>query len=141
MRRNAAARGFLVGCLRDPRSDTQVFVVVIFGTRLRHYSTARSPLPTSECRASAGLPRFFTVVSYEVGGTEFSGESTGAVPAGRLEDCNRELCAALLLSRETDFDGLRSELQAALREYVLRLRKLAADSLASKQPPQNRRKY
>ena len=63
---------------------------------------------------------------------EGSGEAAlvWQVPASRLDDRIRQLCARVVTSGEEDLGPAISELKAALREHNRRLRKLAADTIA-----------
>lgn len=51
------------------------------------------------------------------------------MPARRLEDRIRELCAKVIVAREEDVGPAIAELKSALHEHNDRLRKLAATKL------------
>jgi hypothetical protein len=53
------------------------------------------------------------------------------MPARRLEDRIRELCARAISAQESELDSIFFALQQALREHNERLRKLAAEKLAA----------
>jgi hypothetical protein len=51
------------------------------------------------------------------------------VPARRLEDRIRELCAKVLQARDAEVNSTLSELRSAMQEHTQRLRNLAASKL------------
>jgi hypothetical protein len=48
-----------------------------------------------------------------------------AMPARRLEDRIKEMCARLLIEREPDWSITAHELQVALKQHILRMSNLA----------------
>ncbi len=55
------------------------------------------------------------------------------VPSRRLDDHIRDLCAKALTAPDSELDAIFSELNGALHGHNERLRKLAAEKLASRQ--------
>jgi hypothetical protein len=53
------------------------------------------------------------------------------MPSRRLEDRIRELCAKAVAADSSELSAIFSELKSALHEHSERLRKLAAEKLAS----------
>jgi RecJ-like exonuclease len=60
------------------------------------------------------------------------------MPARRLEDRIRELCAKVSVAPETELDAALSELKSALHEHSVRLRKMAAENFAKRKPGDKR---
>jgi hypothetical protein len=63
-----------------------------------------------------------------------------AMPARRLEDRIRELCARLLMEEEPKWSATAHELQLALQEHTLRIRNLAAAVFVAGTPIMERRR-
>jgi hypothetical protein len=60
------------------------------------------------------------------------------VPARRLDDRIRDLCAKAVTAPESELHAIFSELNAALREHNERLRKLAAEKLGPRPDERSR---
>lgn len=64
------------------------------------------------------------------------------MPARRLEDRIRELCARALYAKEPEWDTVVHELQLAIQEHILRLANVATAATVAGKPEvmQERRK-
>jgi hypothetical protein len=62
------------------------------------------------------------------------------MPARRLEDRIRELCARLLMEQEPTWSTTARDLQVALQEHIQRINKLATAVLVAGAAAQERRK-
>jgi hypothetical protein len=56
------------------------------------------------------------------------------VPSRRLDDQIRELCARAVSDPHEDTEAILKELQDAIREKIMRLRRIAANKLVEKSP-------
>jgi len=62
------------------------------------------------------------------------------MPARRLEDRIREMCARLLIETEPNWSLTAQELQLALQEHILRMSNLATAVLVAGAPTAERRR-
>ena len=68
--------------------------------------------------------------------------ASSTMPARRLEDRIRELCARALYAKEPEWDTVVHELQLAIQEHILRLANVATAATVAGKPEvmQERRK-
>ena len=62
------------------------------------------------------------------------GSSTPPMPARRLEDRIRELCARALFEKEPEWSATIHQLQLAIQEHALRVTNANAASIVSRKP-------
>jgi hypothetical protein len=62
------------------------------------------------------------------------------MPARRLEDRIKEMCARLLIEKEPDWSITAHDLQLALKEHILRMSNLATAVFVAGAPTSERRK-
>ena len=65
----------------------------------------------------------------------FSAVALCRVPFPRLDERIRELCAKAVTVPEAELEAILRELNSALREHTMQLRKLAATKLAGRDKP------
>ncbi len=57
------------------------------------------------------------------------------MPSRRLDEHIRDLCAKVVNARDIELEAAIAQLNSALREHSIRLRKMAAEKLTGAEPP------
>ena len=98
-------------------------------------------------RSGVGKKLYYAYVIRGIEGLHFVRHSKNAsssmfsvMPARRLEDRIKEMCARLLIEKEPDWSITAHDLQLALKQHILRMSNLATAVFVARAPTSERRK-